>query len=78
VALCEALLLPLEVPVTVIVCAPEGTAMLAAVVMVKATFWEALPLSVTLVGLKLQSVPAGRPAEQLPGAELVELVKLIV
>jgi len=52
--------------------------MLALVVIVRVTACDAVPLSVTLVGLKLQSAPAGRPAEQLPGLELVELVKLMV
>jgi hypothetical protein len=52
--------------------------MLAAVVMVKVTGTESVPSSVTLAGLKLQSAPAGRPAVQLPGAELVEFVKLMV
>jgi hypothetical protein len=77
-ALCAAPPVPLAVPLTVIVCAPEGSAMFAVVLMVRVTFWEALPLSVTLCGLKLHSAPGGRPAGQLPGAELVEFVKLIV
>jgi hypothetical protein len=57
-----------------------GNAMLAALLMVTVTFmvWAGLPSSVTLAGLKLHSMPAGNPAEQLPGAELVELVKLMV
>ena len=70
--------MPLAVPVTVIVCTPVGSAMLAAVVTVSVTVWEALPLRVTLGGVKLQSAPAGKPAVQLPGAELVEFVKLTV
>lgn len=69
--------LPL-VPVIVIAEAPEGSAMLATVVIVNVACWEPLPLSVTLPGLKLQSAPAGRPAVQLPGLEAVELVKLTV
>jgi hypothetical protein len=69
---------PLGVPVTVMVCTPEGTVMLAAVEIVKVTVWEFVPSSVTLPGLKLQSAPAGRPAEQLCGFELVEFVKLMV
>jgi hypothetical protein len=64
--------------------------MLAVVVMVNCTVTDGLAVvSVTLVGvlgllrfLKVQSAPAGRPAVQLPGVELVEelaeFVKLIV
>jgi len=52
--------------------------MLAAVEMVKVTVWEFVPSSVTLAGLKLQSAPAGRPAEQLCGFELVEFAKFMV
>ena len=71
--------LPL-VPVTVIACAPEGRAMLAAVATVRATFivCAGLPSRVTLPGLKLHNVPAGRPAVQLPGLEAVEFVKFTV
>src|SRR5271166_2187455 len=58
--------------------AAGGIAMLAVVAMVRVTVWEFVPSSVTLPGLKLQSAPAGRPAEQLCGFELVEFVKLIV
>jgi hypothetical protein len=60
--------LPL-VPVTVMACAPEGNAMLAAVVMVRVTVDGVDPVSETLPGLKLQSAPAGSPAVQLPGVE---------
>ena len=69
--------LPL-VPVTVIACAPEGSAMLGAVVMVRVTglVSAGTPSSVTLPGLKLQSAPAGRFAVQLPGLEAVEFVKV--
>jgi hypothetical protein len=77
-AVCDPPNVPLAVPETVIVCTPVGKAMLAAVVMVKVTGTESVPSSVTLAGLKLQSAPAGRPAVQLPGAELVEFVKLMV
>lgn len=68
------------VPVTVTDCAAGGNAMLAAVAIVSITVdGEAgLPLRGTLVGLKLQSAPAGRPLVQLPGVEAVELVKLTV
>src|SRR5580693_3295505 len=68
------------VPVTVIACAPEGSAMLAAVVIVTVTVLVSVwtPSSVTLPGLKLQRAPAGRLAVQLPGLEAVELVKLTV
>ena len=68
------------VPVTVIACAPEGSAMLAAVVIVRATgiVCAGLPSSVTLPGLKLQSAPAGRFAVQLPGLDAVEFVKFTV
>src|ERR1700720_3225587 len=57
-------LLVLLEPVTVIACAPEGSAMLAAMEMLRVTpmVWAGLPSSVTLMGLKLQSAPAGRPA----------------
>jgi hypothetical protein len=64
------------VPVTVIACALDGNAMFAAVVMVRTTVDADEPLSVTLEGLKLQSAPAGRFAVQLPGFDVVELVKL--
>jgi hypothetical protein len=59
--------------------------MLAVVVTVNMRVWEPLPVKVTLFGLlglvgllNVQSAPAGRPAEQLPGLELVEGVKLMV
>jgi hypothetical protein len=54
------------------------------VLTVKVTLFAsaALPSSVTLVGLKVQSAPAGRPAVQLPGLvpvlELKEFAKLMV
>jgi len=51
--------------------------MFGAVAMVRPTGTEAVPFSVTLAGLKLQSAPAGRP-EQLPPLETVELVKFTV
>ena len=69
---------PPPVPVTVMGCTPDGTAMLAGVVMVRLTNAGDAPLSVKLDGLKLQSAPAGRPAVQLPGLEAVELVKFTV
>jgi hypothetical protein len=79
---CDVFPLPLGVPVMVMVCAPAGSAILATVVIVSCTVTGVEPLSVTLVGLKLQSAPAGRPAVQLPGVELVgepdEFVKLMV
>src|SRR5580698_11605332 len=78
VALCDVPPVPLAVPVTVMVCRPEGTVMFAAVVTVKVTVCEAEPFSVTLAGLKLQSAPAGKPAVQLPGAPVAEFVKLMV
>ena len=41
-----------------------------------------MPSSVTLVGLKVQRAPVGKPAVQLPGLEpvleLIEFVKLMV
>src|ERR1700728_2443298 len=89
-AVCDVVPLPLGVPVMVMVCAPVGSAMFAAVVMVTCMVTGGLPLlSVTLVGVlgllrfwKLQSAPAGRPEVQLPGVELVgepdEFVKLMV
>jgi len=71
---------PLAVPVTVI--ASEPNAMLGAVVMSRVTVLEFMPSSVTLVGLKVQRAPVGKPAVQLPGlepvVELVEFVKLMV
>ena len=63
--------LPL-VPVMVTVCGPEGSAMLAVVVMVRVSVLESagLPSSWTLPPLlKLQLAPAGRPLQ-------LELVKL--
>ena len=60
------------VPVTVMVCGPEGSAMLAVVVMVKVSVLGSagLPSSWTLPPLlKLQLAPAGRPVQ-------LELVKL--
>ena len=77
VAVCDAPPAPLAMPVTVIA-GETGVAMLAEVVMVIVTFWDLVPSSVTLAGLKLQSAPAGRFAVQLPAEELVELVKLTV
>ena len=73
-------LLVLLEPVTVMACAPEGSAIFAAVVMLSTTLmvWAGIPSSVTLVGLKLQSAPAGRLAVQLPGFDAVELVKFTV
>ncbi len=62
--------LPL-VPVTVMACAPEGRAILGNVVIVRMTEVGRAP-----GWLKLQSAPVGRPAEQLPGFDTVELVKL--
>jgi hypothetical protein len=44
----------------------ETSAIFAAVVMVKATVCEWTPSRVTLVGLKLQTAPDGRPAVQPP------------
>ncbi len=77
VALCDVPPAPLAVPVTVMVCEPN--AMLAAVVMVRVTVLEFMPSSVTLVGLKEQRAPTGKPAVQLdPVLELTELVKLMV
>jgi hypothetical protein len=56
--------------------------MLGVVETVSWTVFELTPSSVTLVGLKVQSAPAGKPAVQLPGVvpveELAEFVKLIV
>ena len=52
--------------------------MFATVVTVKVTVWGAKPSSITLLGVKLQSAPAGNPAVQLPGAPVTEFVKLIV
>ena len=79
-AVCDVPPVPLAVPLTVMVSKPD--AMFAAVVTVKVTVFEFMPSSVTLVGLKLQRAPAGRPAVQLPlllpVLELVELVKLMV
>src|SRR5437764_5506329 len=82
---CEVLPAPLDVPLTVIAVAAEDTAMLAVVVTVTVICWEFMPSSVTLVGLlgllgllKVQRAPAGKPAVQLPGEELVEFVKLMV
>jgi hypothetical protein len=68
------------VPVTVIASGPEANAMLADVVMVRATDigCAGFPSRVTLPGLKLQSAPAGKPAVQLPGLEAVEFVKFTV
>lgn len=89
-AVCDRFPLPLGVPVTVMACAPVGSAMLATVVIVSCTVADGLALvSVTLVGVlgllrfwKLQSAPAGKPDVQLPGVELVgepdEFVKLMV
>jgi hypothetical protein len=45
--------------------------------MVRVTVLELVPSRVTLVGLKVQSAPAGNPAVQLPWPE-PEFVKLIV
>ena len=58
------------VPETVMVWALGGNVMLAAVATVRTTLmvWAGMPSSVTLVGLKLQSAPAGTPAVQPPGA----------
>jgi len=75
VALCDAPPVPLDVPVTVMVCEPS--AMLGAVVMARVTVLELVPSRVTLVGLKVQRAPAGNPAVQLPWVE-PEFVKLIV
>ena len=79
-AVCDVPPTALGVPVTVMLCAPR--AMLGAVDTVSVTFCELAPLSVTLVGLNVQSAPAGKPAVQLPGIvpveEVVEFVKLMV
>ena len=77
-AVCDVPPVPLAVPVTVMACAPEGSAILAAVVMVKVTVWELVPSSVTNAGLNVQSAPGGRFVVQLPGEELVDLVKFTV
>jgi len=67
--------LPL-VPVTVMFCAPEGSAIFGAVVTVKITVDALVPFKLTLPGLKEQSAPAGKPGLQLPTADEVEFVKL--
>jgi hypothetical protein len=72
VAVCDVPPAPLGVAVTVMV-GVTGVVMLAAVVMVKVTFWECMPSSVTLVGLKLQVTPAVRPAVHPLGGEVVAL-----
>lgn len=66
------------VPVTVIACAPVGSAIFAVVVIVMMTVEAVEPLSVTLFGLKLHNAPAGRPDEQLPTVDAVEFVKVTV
>jgi hypothetical protein len=79
-AVCDVPPAPLGVPVTVT--AFEPNAMLGAVVMSRVTVLEFMPSSVTLVGLKVQRAPVGKPAVQLPGLEPVfepvEFVKLMV
>jgi len=56
--------------------------MFGAVVITNVTVLDCMPSSVTLVGLKVQRAPTGKPAVQLPGLdpvlELTEFVKLIV
>jgi hypothetical protein len=54
--------------------------MFAAVVIVSVTVEGDVgtPLRVTLVGLKLQSAPVGKPNVQLPKLDAVELVKVTV
>jgi hypothetical protein len=47
--------------------------MFAAVVIVRVTVDAVVPFSETLVGLKLQTAPAGRPAVQPPAGEVVGL-----
>ena len=69
--------LPL-VPAMVICCAPEGSAIFAAVLMVKTSVDGVEPLSVMLFELKLHNAPAGRPEQLFPGRETVELVKVTV
>jgi hypothetical protein len=61
---------PLSVPVMVIVCTPEGIAMLGVVVIVTVMVGEpeAPPKVTEPVPLKLQVAPAGRP-EQLLGVK---------
>src|ERR1700692_2091279 len=78
---CELPPVPLAVPVTVIESVPR--AMFGAVLTVSVTFTEWVPSRVTLVGLKVQSAPVGKPAVQLPGVEplvleLSEFAKLMV
>src|ERR1700688_148295 len=78
---CELPPVPLAVPVTVIESVPK--AMFGAVLTVSVTFTEWVPSSVTLVGLKVQSAPVGKPAVQVPGVEppvgeLSEFAKLMV
>jgi hypothetical protein len=71
VAVCELPPTPLSVPVIVMVCAPEGIAMLGDVAMVTVMVGEPeTPPKVTEpVPLKLQVAPAGKP-EQLLGVKL--------
>jgi hypothetical protein len=70
VAVCELPPTPLSVPVMVMVCAPEGIAMLGRVEMVTVMVGEPeTPPKVTEpVPLKLQVAPAGKP-EQLLGVK---------